>query len=140
MSDSIRQVQFVPGENAPLSPHLQVWRFTVTMAASLTHRATGLANLVGMVVFTAWIASAALSDAAFSLVSGLLGSLIGQVIIAGFTLSVLFHLFNGLRYLFADSGIGLGKFESRKTAWLAYVLAPLFTALVFAAAYMLKGA
>lgn len=139
MSESVSQVRFVPGETAPMSPHLQVWKFTVTMAASITHRATGVANAVGMLALTAWIGSAAHSEAAFGAVSGFLGSGIGRVILFGFTLSVMFHLVNGLRYLFADAGMGMGKDVSKKTAWAAYLLAPLLSLIIFWAAYALAG-
>ena len=139
MSKSVSQVRFVPGENTPLSPHLQVWKFTVTMAASISHRITGVANAVGMLVLTAWIGSAAISDEAFAAVSGFLGSGLGRVIVFGFTLSVMFHLANGIRYLFGDAGKGLGKFEARKTAWAAYAAAPILTVIIFWAAYAVNG-
>ncbi|MEM9838943.1 MAG: succinate dehydrogenase, cytochrome b556 subunit [Pseudomonadota bacterium] len=139
MSESVSQVRFVPGETAPMSPHLQVWKFTVTMAASITHRATGVANAVGMLALTAWIGSAALSEAAFNTVSGFLGSGLGRFILFGFTLSVMFHLVNGLRYLFADAGIGMGKDQAAKTAWAAYLLSPVLSVIIFWAAYALGG-
>jgi len=140
MSESVQPVQFIPGENTPMSPHLQVWKFTVTMASSITHRATGVANAVGMLVLTAWIASAAISDDAFNLVNGFLSTWFGRFIIFGFTLSVMFHLCNGLRYLFSDAGKGLEKSTAGKTAWAAYVASPVLTVIIFAAAYAAMGA
>ncbi|NRA31438.1 MAG: succinate dehydrogenase, cytochrome b556 subunit [Parvularculaceae bacterium] len=140
MSDSVQPVQFIPGKNTPMSPHLQVWKFTVTMAASITHRATGVANAVGMLLLTAWIGSAAISDEAFNAVNGLLGSAFGRLVIFGFTLSVMFHLCNGIRYLLTDAGKGIAKEEATKTAWAAYIAAPVLTVIIFVAAYAAAGA
>lgn len=139
MSDSIRQVAFVPGENAPMSPHLQVWKFTVTMAASITQRFTGVANAAGMLLLTAWIASAAISEQAFEAVSGFLGSWFGLVLLAGFTLSGMFHMANGLRYLVMDSGHAMGRKAASATAAAAYVAAPVLTAIIFYAGFSLTG-
>ncbi|MEM1381473.1 MAG: succinate dehydrogenase, cytochrome b556 subunit [Pseudomonadota bacterium] len=139
MSDSVRTVQFYPGKNTPMSPHLQVWKFTVTMAASITHRITGVGNAIGMLVLTAWIGSAAISDEAFNIVQGFLASPLGLIALFGFTMSVMFHLANGLRYMFADSGQGLGKFQARKTAWVAYAVSPVLTGIIFWAAFTATG-
>ena len=43
----------------PLSPHLQIWRFHITMAASITHRITGTALYFGSFLITAWIVALA---------------------------------------------------------------------------------
>lgn len=134
-----KTVRFVPGQNTPMSPHLQVWRFTVTMAASITHRITGVGNAIGMLLLAAWIGSAAISDEAFASVSGFLASGFGRFLLFGFTLSFTFHLANGIRYLFWDSGKGFEKSTGRMTGWLAYAAAPLLTVLIFWAAYEFAG-
>lgn len=139
MSDTIHQPRFIPGENAPMSPHLQVWKFTVTMAASISQRITGAANAAGMLVLTLWIGSAALSEGAYDVVSNFLSSWFGLVIIASFTLSVMFHMLNGVRYLFADGGRGLEKSTSRKTAWAAYAGAIALTGAIMFAGFAIQG-
>lgn len=139
MSDTVRQVTFVPGENTPMSPHLQVWKFTVTMAASITHRITGVGNALGMLLLVLWVASAAIGEDAFNAVSGFLGSWIGLVLLAGFTLSFTFHLANGLRYLAMDSGKAISKEAGNVTSVLAYIAAPVLTAIIFFAGFALAG-
>lgn len=125
--------------NAPLSPHLQVWRFTVTMAASITHRITGVANAVGLLLLTAWITSAAISSDAFDAMNGFLGSWLGRLMLFGFALSVTFHILNGLRYLFWDQGRGFSKETSALTGWLAYVGAIALSVLIFVLGYQMNG-
>ncbi|GGY45771.1 succinate dehydrogenase, cytochrome b556 subunit [Parvularcula lutaonensis] len=140
MSESAHQVKFIPGRNAPMSPHLQVWKFTVTMAASITHRATGIANAIGMLLLTAWIASAAISEDAFDAVMGFLGSTLGLILLVGFTWSIMFHLVNGLRYLAMDSGKAISKEAGNLTATLAFVASVILTGLIFWAGFTFGGA
>lgn len=122
-----------------MSPHLQVWKFTVTMASSISHRITGVANAAGLLLLTAWVGSAALSDSAFGAVSGFLGSWPGRALIFAFTLSVMFHMLNGIRYLFWDSSRGIALPTARRTAWAVYLSAPVLTAAIFWAAYAANG-
>jgi succinate dehydrogenase / fumarate reductase cytochrome b subunit len=88
----------------PISPHLEVYRFTLTMAMSIVHRITGVANYVGTLLLIAWLGAAALGDDAFALVNGLFGSWIGQVILFGYTFSLFHHMFGGLKHFVWDSG------------------------------------
>jgi succinate dehydrogenase / fumarate reductase, cytochrome b subunit len=96
----------------PLSPHLQVWRWHVTMLGSILHRATGIALYVGAVVVTAWLACAAAGPAAYGEFARLGSSAIGLVVWIGLTFSAASHLASGIRHLFWDTGAGL----TRKTA------------------------
>ncbi|MEM0928617.1 MAG: succinate dehydrogenase, cytochrome b556 subunit [Pseudomonadota bacterium] len=136
MSDTIPQRA---GPNAPLSPHLQVWRFTATMAASITQRIAGFGNAIGLLLFTAWVASAAMSDAAFAVVSGFLASPFGLFLLFGFTVAFSFHLLNGVRYLFWDAGRGFDKAFASKTAWAAYIGSVALTVLIFFVGFSVYG-
>ncbi len=140
MSDSVRQVKFIPGETAPVSPHLQVWKFTPTMAASISQRISGVGNAIGMLLLVLWVGSAALSESAFDAVNGFLASPIGLILLAGFTLSVMFHLCNGLRYLAMDSGRLLSRQGSSTASLIAFLAAPVLTALIFFVAFTMGGA
>lgn len=139
MSQTARPVTFVPGHNTPVSPHLQVWKFTWTMAASISHRITGVGNAIGMLLLTAWIGSAAISEAAFDTVSGFLGSPIGLFVLFGFTLSLMFHLVNGVRYIMMDSGKVISKEAGNVTSMIAYAAAPLITAIIFYIGFSMGG-
>ena len=57
----------------PLSPHLQIYRFTITMAMSIIHRITGAGLYVGTLLLAAWLISVAMGPdayAAFQSVAG----------------------------------------------------------------------
>ena len=97
------------GPSRPLSPHLQVWKFHPTMLSSILHRASGVVNYVGAVLVALWLIALASGEAAYT---GLMDMLNGPikllVIIAlvGFTLSLIYHMLNGIRHLVWDAGKG----------------------------------
>lgn len=124
----------------PLSPHLQIWAWTVTMAASITHRATGIALYGGAILLAIWFFAAALGPEAFAPVNAVAGSPFGLIVLFGFTWALLFHALNGLRHLYWDTGRGLAKETARMTAWLVYAASLLLTIAIFAAALSAKGA
>lgn len=123
----------------PLSPHLQIWRWTVTMAASITHRATGLALCAGAALLSAWLVAAALGPQAYAPVAALVSSPPGLVVLAGFCWSLMFHALNGLRHLYWDTGRGFALKHATMTAWLVYALSIILTVIVFAAGLAAKG-
>jgi succinate dehydrogenase / fumarate reductase cytochrome b subunit len=88
----------------PLSPHLEVYRFTLTMAMSIVHRITGAANYVGTLLLVLWLGAAALGGEAYATVTALFGSWLGQVVLFGYTWSLFHHMLGGLRHFVWDSG------------------------------------
>ncbi len=128
-----------PSSSRPLSPHLQIWRFTVTMAASITHRATGVANFAGIALLAIWMFAVLQGPGFFYPIGGFLTSTLGGVILAGFIWSLSFHLMNGLRYLYWDSGRGFAPKWARATSWAVYLGSVLLTALILFAGHAARG-
>ena len=120
----------------PLSPHLDIWKFTVTMAGSITHRATGVAMYAGTVLLAVWLAAAAAGPETYAMAQGFFGSPIGLVILFGYTWALLFHLLNGLRYLFWDTGRGFDLETAGQTGLAAYILSIVVTIAVWAIAFL----
>ena len=112
----------------PLSPHLGIWRFTATMAASITHRATGMALYAGTLLLAIWLCAAALGDAAFEHVKAIYTSPVGLIVLVGYTWALFFHLGNGVRHLFWDVGVGFSPKTASNTAWGLYGLSLLAAA------------
>ena len=102
----------------PLSPHLQVYRPQITSTLSILHRLMGVALAVGTLLFVWWLAAAASSDAAFALAAGFMGSVVGWVLIAGWTLALWYHFCNGVRHLWWDAGRGFELSEVHATGKL----------------------
>jgi succinate dehydrogenase / fumarate reductase cytochrome b subunit len=103
----------------PVSPHLQVYRWSVTMASSILHRATGVALGAGTLLLTWWLLAAATSDEAFALVQLCMGSMLGQLVMLGFVWALTYHLFNGLRHLVWDMGYGFEMKTAQISGWLS---------------------
>lgn len=100
-------------DKRPMSPHVSIWKWHITMAGSILHRATGCANYVGAAVIVAWLFATAAGPDYYEPLSAVIGSIWGQLILFGFTISVCYHLLSGLRHLFWDAGKGFNpKFAS----------------------------
>jgi succinate dehydrogenase / fumarate reductase cytochrome b subunit len=106
-----------------MSPHMQVWKWHMTMASSILHRVTGVGNYIGIFLVVAWLFATAVGPDYYEPLSGLIGSIWGQLILFGFTLSISYHLLNGIRHLFLDAGRGLNPKFASFTAGLVLVLA-----------------
>jgi succinate dehydrogenase / fumarate reductase cytochrome b subunit len=123
----------------PLSPHLQVWRWHVTMAGSIFHRATGVALYAGALIAAGWVLSLAAGPGPYSNFMALMGSIPGKLVLFGLTVSIFFHLANGVRHLVWDTGEGLDPHTADVTAWAAFVFAIVSTAFVWFLAYITGG-
>jgi len=120
----------------PLSPHLQVWRWHITMATSILHRATGCALYVGGLVVAAWAIALASGPERYGQFKGLLGSLPGKVVMFGLTVSIFYHLANGVRHLVWDTGHGLDVKSANASAVLVFAFAGAATLAIWVIAGM----
>src|SRR5271170_6582971 len=93
----------------PLSPHLQIYRWPVTMATSIVHRATGMALSAGTLVVAWWLIAIVMGPAQYDLFSTVVRSPLGQLVLLGFVWSLAYHLLNGIRHLVWDIGYGFDK-------------------------------
>ena len=124
-----------PGARArPLSPFL-IWRWHVTMAASILHRATGVALYVGALILAGWALTLASGVGAFEAYRAVLASMPGRLVLFAITVSLFFHMANGVRHLFWDAGKGFEPRTADRTAWFAFAFALVaaFATWVFAA-------
>ena len=131
MSDTTK----VPRER-PLSPHLQVWRWHITMATSILHRATGVALYVGGLIAAAWAVALAQGPEAYGTFKHLLGSPLGKVVMAGLTVSFFYHLANGIRHLVWDAGKGFDVRTANATSIVVFAFAAAASVAVWAIAAM----
>lgn len=90
----------------PLSPHLQVWRWHITMACSILHRATVISLYVGVLLLAGWALALASGPDAYAGYTGFLGSVLGKLVLFGLTVAVLFNIAYIVRQTFWDAGKG----------------------------------
>ena len=91
----------------PLSPHLQIYRWSWTMAMSIFHRATGSALYAGTALVAVWLVAMASGPGAYELVGGLFNSILGRLVLFGYTWVLLHHMLGGVRHLIWDFGHGM---------------------------------
>lgn len=99
----------------PLSPHLQIYRWYLTMALSIAHRVTGVGLVLGMLLLTWWLLALAGGPDSFATVQAVMHNFLGGLILFGFTVALFFHLLNGIRHLVWDAGWGFEKHEAHMT-------------------------
>lgn len=122
-------------DKRPMSPHTTIWRWHITMAASILHRVTGVGNYIGIFLVVAWLFATAVGPDYYEPLSGLIGSIWGQLILFGFTLSISYHVINGARHLIMDTGKGFNPKFASFTGALVFVLA----AVLAVAVWLLSG-
>ena len=125
----------MPSDSRPLSPHLQVYRWQMTMALSILHRLSGVGLALGLILLTWWLVAAASGADYFDYVHMVMTSLIGRVIMFGFTLALFLHMCNGIRHLFWDAGYGFEIETASKNSWLVLIAAVVLTLAVFFIGY-----
>ena len=122
----------------PLSPHLQIYRLTLSMIMSGVHRITGLALCVGMILLTWWLLATAAGQNSYRTFEAFASSWIGRLILFGFSWALLHHLIGGLRYLIWDLGYGLGT-EEREWLVRANIIASIVVTVLLWAILTLTG-
>jgi succinate dehydrogenase / fumarate reductase, cytochrome b subunit len=95
----------------PLSPHLQIYKPTLTMTMSIVHRITGFGLYVGTLLLAWLLLAAASGPNAYAKFEWFAGSLIGRLILFGYTWALIHHLLGGVRHLIWDTGRGFGPSE-----------------------------
>jgi succinate dehydrogenase / fumarate reductase cytochrome b subunit len=115
----------------PLSPHLQVYRWPISMALSILHRVTGVGLGIGTLLLTWWLVAAAVSDNAFARVQWFLATPIGMLLLFGWTLSLCFHFFSGIRHLVWDAGYGYDQPWYDRSGWAVVIATLIATLLVW---------
>jgi succinate dehydrogenase / fumarate reductase cytochrome b subunit len=119
----------------PLSPHIQIYRWQVTMASSILHRATGVALGAGTLLLAWWLVSAATNAEYYAFVHMVMGSWLGRLVLLGFTWALFYHLCNGIRHLAWDVGVGYDKATATRSAWAAIIGATVLTVVAWILAY-----
>ena len=116
----------------PLSPHLQIYRPLINMVMSIVHRITGAALYVGSVLLACWLVAAALGPDEYNYVNGLFGTLLGKIVLFGYTWALLHHMLGGIRHFIWDTGKGLDIPTVNFLSWASIVLSVVLTLALWA--------
>ncbi len=110
------------------------------MAASVTHRLSGLGLAAGTLLLTFWLLALADGAETYGNLQAFMGTWFGRVLLLGFTWSLMFHMSNGIRHLFWDTGRGFDVPTANKTALIAFAGSVILTVGVWMLAYIARGA
>ena len=123
----------------PLSPHLTIYKPTITITMSIVHRVTGAALYFGTLLVAWWLIAASISPDYFDYVSWLFGSFLGRLVLFGYTWALMQHMLGGIRHFIWDTGAGLEKHTATKIAWATLAGSIVLTVLVWIAGYAARG-
>lgn len=122
----------------PLSPHLQIYRWSWTMAMSIAHRATGCALYGGTVLIAAWLVAAASGPTAFETAQWIAGSILGRLVLFLYSFALLHHMVGGLRHFVWDMGKGYELQTRMNLAKYSVFVSGGLTLLVWIVAYAVR--
>ena len=97
------------------------------MTLSILHRVTGVALSVGLIVLTIWLVALSTGATAYEQVTALMQSMVGRLLLVGFSFAFFFHLCNGVRHLFWDVGKGFEMHQANASAWFVVSAATVLT-------------
>ena len=123
----------------PLSPHVQIYRWPVTMGTSIIHRVTGFGLALGSALLAWWLVAAAMGPEAYGTFQALAYTWLGRFVLFCFTLTLVFHSLNGLRHLAWDLGYGFAVPTANRTGIIVYALTIVLTWVIWAGAYYAMG-
>ena len=107
----------------PLSPHLQIYRWHISSLLSITHRISGVINLLALILIFFWLIALILGEDSYESFLLTINSFFGKFILIGFVWSMCFHILSGIRHLVWDLGYG---FEI-KTANISGIIVIIFS-------------
>jgi len=90
----------------PLSPHIQIYRWHISSLLSITHRISGVINLLALILIFFWLVFLGASENNYELFLLIINSFLGKFILIGFSWSMCFHILSGIRHLAWDLGYG----------------------------------
>ena len=117
----------------PLSPHLQVYRPQLTSVMSIMHRASGAVLATGSLLLALWLVALAAGAAVFNPVADGMQHPLGQLVMFGYSLALVYHGLNGIRHLMWDLRVGLEIKQVYQSGYLVLGLTLLVTAALWLA-------
>jgi succinate dehydrogenase / fumarate reductase, cytochrome b subunit len=131
-------VQAKPVER-PLSPHLLIYRWPITMVMSIAHRVTGVGLYFGTLLLAWWLIAAASGPNPYATVASFMSSFFGRFILFGYTWALMHHMLGGIRHLVWDLGYGFGVKEREGLAFATLIGSIGLTIVLWVLGYLVMG-
>ena len=91
---------------SPLSPHIQIYRWHISSLVSISHRITGIINIVAITLICIWVSFLTLGETNYDLIDFFFKSILGKFFVIGLTWSFSFQTLSEIRHLIMDMGYG----------------------------------
>ena len=114
----------------PTSPHLQIYRWEISSLLSITHRISGVINLLAVILIFFWLIVLSFGESNYELFLLIINSFFGKFILIGFTWSMSFHLLSGLRHLIWDLGYGF-EIQTANISGIIVIISSLALTIIF---------
>jgi len=123
----------------PLSPHLQIYRPMLTMMMSIVHRITGAALYFGMLLLAWWLVAAASGPNAYANFEWFMGTILGKLILFGYTWALIHHMLGGVHHLIWDTLHGLSPAEREMLTLATLIGSVTLTLLIWVVGFLAMG-
>ena len=114
----------------PLSPHIQIYRWHVSSLVSISHRITGIINIIAITLICIWVSLLLFGESKYENINFFLSSYFGKFIILGLTWSFLFQILSEIRHLIMDLGYGF-EIQTTKITGLAVIFGSIILTIIF---------
>ena len=114
----------------PLSPHIQIYRWHISSLVSISHRITGIINIIAITAICLWASLLLLGEGKYETIDFFLNSLVGKFIILGLTWSFLFQILSEIRHLIMDLGYGF-EIQTSKITGLIVIIGSIILTIIF---------
>jgi len=114
----------------PLSPHIQIYRWHVSSLVSISHRITGIINIIAITLICLWVSLIFISENNHEMINLFLSSKTGKFIILGLTWSFSFQILSEIRHLIMDLGYGF-ELKTSKITGLLVMFGSLILTVIF---------
>ena len=115
----------------PLSPHIQIYRWHISSLVSISHRITGIINIVAITLICIWVSLLILGDANYNFINQFLNSIFGKFIVLGLVWSFSFQMLSEIRHLIMDMGYGFELQTTRISGLMVIFGSFLLTILIY---------
>ena len=116
--------------NKPLSPHIQIYRWHISSLVSISHRITGIINIIAITLICFWASLLLLGEINYQTINSFLASLIGKFIILSITWSFSFQVLSEIRHLIMDLGYGF-ELKTTKITGLIVIFGSILLTIIF---------
>ena len=114
----------------PISPHLQIYRWHISSLLSITHRISGVINLLALILMFFWLLILSFGESNYELFLLVINSFFGKFILIGFAWSMSFHILSGIRHLAWDIGYGF-EIKTANISGILVILSSLVSTIIF---------